>query len=172
VSHVGETGRDTSTPCWVFERVVTEVVRQSGRIDYLFNNAGIGVGVRSTRTRSMTGTTFSVLCPGAIRTPILSGGEYGRFKGVSGEQLLKFWEPMRPMAPEKFAERALRGVFREDLIIVVPACGRHCGTSNASPRPYRCGPQGSRSSACAPWNPPPPADLAKRRDRAPSTFDE
>jgi hypothetical protein len=25
------------------------------------------------------------------------------------------------MAPEKFAERALRGVFREDLIIVVPA---------------------------------------------------
>jgi NAD(P)-dependent dehydrogenase (short-subunit alcohol dehydrogenase family) len=174
-----------------FERVVAEAVRQSGRIDYLFNNAGIGVGgevdgytlddwndvfdvnlrgvvhgiqavypvmIRQhsghiVNTASMAGllpspgmasytaakhavvaisrvlraegerhgVRVSVLCPGAIRTPILSGGEYGRFKGVSGEQLLKFWEPMRPMAPEKFAERALRGVFREDLIIVVPA---------------------------------------------------
>src|SRR5439155_26301827 len=27
-----------------FERAVAEVVSQSGRIDYLFNNAGIGVG--------------------------------------------------------------------------------------------------------------------------------
>jgi hypothetical protein len=40
---------------------------------------------------------------------------------VSDEQLLKFWEPFRPMAPEKFAERALRAVLRGDAIIVVPA---------------------------------------------------
>jgi NAD(P)-dependent dehydrogenase (short-subunit alcohol dehydrogenase family) len=81
-----------------FERVVAEAVQQSGRIDYLFNNAGIGVG-----------------------TPILTGGKYGRYKGVSDAELLKFWEPFRPMAPEKFAERALRAVFRGDAIIVVPA---------------------------------------------------
>jgi short-subunit dehydrogenase len=64
-----------------------------------------------------------VLCPGAIRTPILTGGTYGRMTktGISDEELLKFWEPFRPMAPEKFAERALRAVLRGDAIIVVPA---------------------------------------------------
>jgi NAD(P)-dependent dehydrogenase (short-subunit alcohol dehydrogenase family) len=174
-----------------FERVVGEAVRQSGRIDYLFNNAGIGVGgevdgytlddwndvfdvnlrgvvhgiqavypimIRQhsghiVNTASMAGLVtnpgmasytatkhavvalskalrveaerhgvqVSVLCPGVIRTPILNGGKYGRFDGVSGEQLLKFWEPLRPMAPGKFAGRALRAVVRGDAIIVVPA---------------------------------------------------
>jgi NADP-dependent 3-hydroxy acid dehydrogenase YdfG len=174
-----------------FERAVAEAVQQSGRIDYLFNNAGIAVGgeidsytlddwndvfdvnlrgvvhgiqavypimirqhsghivntasmaglVASPGSASYTatkhavvaiskvlrveaerhGVQVSVLCPGAIRTPILTFGKYGRYKGVSDAQLLKFWEPFRPMAPEKFAERALRAVFREDAIIVVPA---------------------------------------------------
>ena len=174
-----------------FERAVAEAVQQSGRIDYLFNNAGIAVGgeidsytlddwndvfdvnlhgvvhgiqavypimIRQhsghiVNTASMAGLVatpaqgsytaskhavvalskvlrveaerhgvqVSVFCPGAIRTPILAGGKYGRFNGVSDEQLLKFWEPFRPMAPEKFAERALRAVLRGDAIIVVPA---------------------------------------------------
>jgi NAD(P)-dependent dehydrogenase (short-subunit alcohol dehydrogenase family) len=176
-----------------FERAVAEAVRQSGRIDYLFNNAGIGVGgevdsytlddwndvfdvnlrgvvhgiqavypimiqqhsghivntaslaglVAAPGSASYTaskhavvalsmvlrveaerhGVQVSVLCPGAIRTPILTGGKYGRMTmtGLSDEQLLKFWEPFRPMAPEKFAERALRAVLRGDAIIVVPA---------------------------------------------------
>ena len=166
-------------------------MQQSGRIDYLFNNAGIAVGgeidsytlddwndvfdvnlhgvvhgiqavypimIRQhsghiVNTASMAGLVatpaqgsytaskhavvalskvlrveaerhgvqVSVFCPGAIRTPILAGGKYGRFNGISDEQLLKFWEPFRPMAPEKFAERALRAVLRGDAIIVVPA---------------------------------------------------
>jgi len=174
-----------------FEQAVGEAVQQSGRIDYLFNNAGIGVGgevdsytlddwndvfdvnLRGVvhgiqavypimiqqhsghivNTASMAGLVaaagatnytaskhavvalskalrleaerhgvqVSVLCPGAIRTPILAGGKYGRYDGVSDEQLLKFWEAFRPMAPEKFAERALRAVLRGDAIIVVPA---------------------------------------------------
>lgn len=176
-----------------FERAVAEAVRQSGRIDYLFNNAGIGVGgevdsyaledwndvfdvnlrgvahgiqavypvmIRQrsghiVNTASMAGlipspgsgsytaskhavvalsralrleaerhdVKVSVLCPGAIRTPILTGGKYGRMTktGLSDEALLKFWEPFRPMAPEKFAERVLRAVSRNAAIIVVPA---------------------------------------------------
>ena len=175
-----------------FERAVAETVQQSGRIDYLFNNAGIGVGgevdsytlddwndvfdvnlhgvahgiqavypimIRQrsghiVNTASMAGLVaapgsasytatkhavvgiskvlrveakrhgirVSVLCPGAIRTPILTFGKYGRMTktGISDEDLLKFWEPFRPMAPEKFAERALRSVLRGDAIIVVP----------------------------------------------------
>lgn len=176
-----------------FEAAVAEAVRQSGRIDYLFNNAGIGVGgevdsytlddwndvlavnlhgvvhgiqavypimIRQrsghiVNTASMAGllagpgtasytaskhavvalskamrleaerhnVKVSVLCPGAIRTPILTGGAYGRMTntGASDEDLLKFWEPMRPMAPEKFADRALRAVLRGDTIVIVPA---------------------------------------------------
>ena len=69
------------------------------------------------------GVQVSVLCPGVIRTPILTGGQYGRTKmtGISDEEILKLWERSRPMAPEKFAERALRAVLRGDAIIVVPA---------------------------------------------------
>jgi NAD(P)-dependent dehydrogenase (short-subunit alcohol dehydrogenase family) len=174
-----------------FERAVAEAVQQSGRIDYLFNNAGIGVGgeidsytlddwndvfdvnlrgvvhgiqavypimIRQhsghiVNTASMAGlvTTVSqasytaskhaivalsktlrleaerhgvqvsVLCPGVIRTPILTGGKYGRNEGVSDEDLLRLAELGRPMAPERFAERALRAVLRGDAIIVVPA---------------------------------------------------
>ncbi|ORV81708.1 short-chain dehydrogenase [Mycobacterium interjectum] len=175
-----------------FESAVAQAVRQSGRIDYLFNNAGIGVGgevdaytlddwndvldvnlhgvvhgiqavypvmIRQgsghiVNTASMAGllaspgavsytaakhavvalsralrleagrhgVSVSVLCPGAIRTPILTGGKYGRMAktGAGDEALLKFWEPMRPMAPEKFAERVLRAVSRDDAIIIVP----------------------------------------------------
>jgi short-subunit dehydrogenase len=53
-----------------------------------------------------------VLCPGAVRTPMHDASE---------EELLKFYGPFRLMAPEKFAERALRAVLRRDAIIVVPA---------------------------------------------------
>jgi NAD(P)-dependent dehydrogenase (short-subunit alcohol dehydrogenase family) len=173
-----------------FECVVAEAVQQSGRIDYLFNNAGIGVGgeidsytledwndvfdvnlrgvvhgiqavypimIRQhsghivniasmaglfaapgsasyTATKHAVvgiskvlrveaerhGVQVSVVCPGAIRTPMLTMGEYGRFKGLSDQQLLKFWKLFRPMAPEKCAERALRAVLRGKAIIVVP----------------------------------------------------
>ena len=174
-----------------FESAVAEAVQQSGRIDYLFNNAGIGVsgeidsytlddwndvfdvnlrgvvhGIQAVypimirqhsghivNTASMAGLVtspglgsytatkhavvgiskalrleaerhgvqVSVFCPGVIRTPIMTGGKYGRFNGVSDEELVKFAERLRPLAPEKFAERALRAVLRGDAIIVVPA---------------------------------------------------
>jgi NADP-dependent 3-hydroxy acid dehydrogenase YdfG len=175
-----------------FERAVADVLQESGRIDYLFNNAGIGVageiasytlddwndvfdvnlrgvvhGIQAVypimirqhsghivNTASMAGLTttagqasytatkhavvaisrtlrveaeehgvqVSVLCPGVIRTPILTGGKYGRIDlpGVSSEDILKSWERLRPMAPEKFAERVLRAVLRNEAIIVVP----------------------------------------------------
>jgi short-subunit dehydrogenase len=65
------------------------------------------------------GVQVSVLCPGAIRTPILTGGQFGR-NTVSDAELLKMSEAVRPMAPELFAQRALRAVLRGDAIIVVP----------------------------------------------------
>ncbi|KGI68378.1 SDR family oxidoreductase [Mycolicibacterium rufum] len=173
-----------------FEAAVAEAVRTSGRLDYLFNNAGIGIGgevdsltledwtdiidvnlrgvihgVQAAypvmiaqgsghivNTASMAGliTTsaqagysatkhavvalsktlrveaaghgvqVSVLCPGVVRTPILSGGEYGRNRNVSRENLLKLGEALRPIEPGEFAQQALRGVLRNQAIIVVP----------------------------------------------------
>jgi NADP-dependent 3-hydroxy acid dehydrogenase YdfG len=173
-----------------FERAVSEAAEQSGRIDFLFNNAGIGIGgevdsftlddwndiidvnlrgvvhgiqavypimIRQrsghiVNTASMAGlvTTaaqagytatkhavvalskalrleaechgvqVSVLCPGVVRTPILTGGRYGRHKRVSDQDLLKLGEALRPIAPDAFADRALRAVLRGDAIIVVP----------------------------------------------------
>jgi NADP-dependent 3-hydroxy acid dehydrogenase YdfG len=178
-----------------FEGAVAEAVRRSRRIDYLFNNAGIGVGgevdsyaledwndvldvnlhgvvhgiqavypimIRQrsghiVNTASMAGllpapgsasytaskhavvalsralrmeaerhgVQVSVVCPGAVRTPAISGGGYWRYNGdVSAEEIVKFWEPFRPMAPDKFAERVLRAVLRDDAIIIVPGWWR------------------------------------------------
>jgi NAD(P)-dependent dehydrogenase (short-subunit alcohol dehydrogenase family) len=171
---------------------VAEAAQGSGRIDYLFNNAGIAVsgeidsytlddwndvfdvnlrgvvhGIQAVypvmirqgsghivNTASMAGLTTTVgqasytatkhavvaisrsmrveaerhgvrvsaLCPGVIRTPILTGGEYGRINmsGVSSDEILKSWERMRPMAADKFAKRVLRAVLRNDAMIIVP----------------------------------------------------
>jgi len=194
--HLGESGvavhaieldvRDHSA----FEQAIAGAVQLSGRIDYLFNNAGIGIGgevdtltlddwndvidvnlrgvvhgVRAAypvmigqgsghivNTASMAGllTTsaqagysatkhavvalsktmrveaashgvkVSVLCPGVVRTPILTGGEYGRNRSVSRENLLKLGEALRPTEPDAFAGRALDAVMRNRAIIVVP----------------------------------------------------
>lgn len=174
-----------------FERAVAQAVKQCGRIDYLFNNAGIGVGgevdsytlddwydvfdvnllgmvhgihavypimiaqqsghivntaslaglvttvgqasyaatkhavVAISKTLRVEakrhGVQVSVLCPGVVRTPILTGGHYGRNDGVSDEELISRAEAVRPIPPEEFADRALRSVLRGKVIIVVPA---------------------------------------------------
>ena len=176
-----------------FESAVADAVQESGRIDYLFNNAGIGVsgevdsytladwddvfdvnlhgvvhGIQAVypvmiqqgfghivNTASMAGLTATVgqtsysaskhavvaisrsmrieaerhgvrvsaLCPGVIRTPILTGGEYGRIgqPGVSADEYLKAWERLRPMDADNFAERVLKAVLRNNAIIIVPS---------------------------------------------------
>jgi NAD(P)-dependent dehydrogenase (short-subunit alcohol dehydrogenase family) len=174
-----------------FEGAVHEAVRHSGRIDYLFNNAAIGVageidsyaledwydvfdvnlrgvvhGIQATypimirqrsghivNTASMSGLVatasqasysatkhavvsisktlrleaerhgvqVSVLCPGAVRTPAITGGRYGRTHRYRDEGLRAMVERVRPIAPEKFAKRALRAVLRGRAIIVIPA---------------------------------------------------
>lgn len=174
-----------------YERAVDQAVQHSGRIDYLFNNAAIGVagevdsyaledwydvfdvnlrgvvhGIQATypmmirqrsghivNTASMSGLVatasqasysatkhavvaisntlrleaerhgvqVSVLCPGAVRTPAITGGRYGRTHRYRDEGLRAIAERGRPITPEKFARRALRAVLRGRAIIVIPA---------------------------------------------------
>lgn len=68
------------------------------------------------------GVKVSVLCPGAIRTPILTGGKFGRINasGLSDEKMLELWSTMRPMPVDVFARKALAAVARNEGIIVVP----------------------------------------------------
>jgi NAD(P)-dependent dehydrogenase (short-subunit alcohol dehydrogenase family) len=172
--------------------MVDSIMDGLGRIDYLFNNAGIGVGGEMSayeprdwddvfdvnlrgvaygiqvvyprmiaqgsghivNTASMAGlisapgsgsytatkhavvglskalrieakrlgVRVSVLCPGAIRTPILAGGAFGRsnIPGLSTEAQLAMWDSARPMDADVFAAKALRAVARNEAIIVLP----------------------------------------------------
>jgi NAD(P)-dependent dehydrogenase (short-subunit alcohol dehydrogenase family) len=68
------------------------------------------------------GVRVSVLCPGAIATPILSGGRYGRFNyaGLRDADIRKIWSLARPMDPDRFARGALAAVADDQAIIVLP----------------------------------------------------
>src|SRR5262245_17538910 len=174
------------------ERLINQTFESEGRLDYLFNNAGLGVvgeayqyaledwdrvldvnlrgvihGVQvayplmrrqgfghivntasaaglfpsplvvsyvaakhavvglSTSLRieaAAAGVRVSVLCPGAVRTRALEdGGKYGKWMlSVAPEVLRPLTDLQRPIAPERFAERALRAVARNRAIIVIP----------------------------------------------------
>jgi NAD(P)-dependent dehydrogenase (short-subunit alcohol dehydrogenase family) len=172
--------------------VVEKTVSRTRRIDYFFNNAGIGVGgeaytyeprdwddVLDVNLRGVTngiqavypvlirqraghivntaslaglvpvagqisytaskyavvglskvlrveakrhGVNVSVLCPGIIRTPILTGGKYGRLKvtGLDGDKLRELIDQTRPMDVDVFARKALAEILRNRAIIVIP----------------------------------------------------
>lgn len=71
------------------------------------------------------GVRISVLCPGAIRTPLLQGGRYGRMKeGWDPQATAARMERMRPMEPKVLARRVLRAVDRDRAIIIEPAWWR------------------------------------------------
>jgi NAD(P)-dependent dehydrogenase (short-subunit alcohol dehydrogenase family) len=179
-----------SLPAW--EALAAETRSRSGHIDYLFNNAGIGVGfemangdpedwddvidvnlrgvawgiqavypdmarrgsghivntasiagllpsagegsyaatkhavVGVTKALRVEGERYgvraSVLCPGAIRTPILTGGRYGRLKigNVATDDIMRIWERMRPIPPDELSRKTLDAVQRNEAFIVIP----------------------------------------------------
>lgn len=179
-----------------FQELAKDTVARSGRIDYLFNNAGIAIGGETTEvtaedfdividvnlrgvvygilavyptmiaqrsghivnTASMAGlmpspgagsytatkhavvglskslriegrehgVRVSVLCPGAIRTPILTGGRFGKIKmrGATDASVMRQWERVKPMDPAVFAKKAVDRVLANDPIIVLPSWWR------------------------------------------------
>jgi NAD(P)-dependent dehydrogenase (short-subunit alcohol dehydrogenase family) len=183
---------DVRDAAW-FQQVVEDTVARAGRIDYLFNNAGIGVagairsytlpdwydvfdvnlrgvahGVHAVypvmcrqgfghiiNTASLAGLVptgeaasyaatkhavvglskalrieaaehgvkVTALCPGVIRTPIMTAGKYGRMKLAKGSEakVMELWERMRPMDVDTFARKALREIERNKPIVIVPS---------------------------------------------------
>ena len=174
--------------------LVTDTIEKLGRLDYIFNNAGIvvagdvanytldawhriiavnlggvvngvqaaypamirqgfghivntasiaglvisrGVGYTATKyavvglSRALRveaqvhGVRVSVICPGAIRTPILSGGKHGIFlmpfpEDKQREMAARSAERSHPMDVSIFARKVLDQVARNRAIIVVP----------------------------------------------------
>ncbi len=68
------------------------------------------------------GVRVSVLCPGVIRTPILTGGMYGRNVGkrLTESRMEAMFERMRPMDPDRVAQEVLSDVERNEPFIIVP----------------------------------------------------
>lgn len=177
------------------ERMVADVQRTSGRIDYVFNNAGTGVMgethllekrdwdqtidiniggvvnvVRAVYPRLMAqgyghlvntasmagllgspflsvyvgtkhfvvglsksmrieaarhGVRVTALCPGAVRTPLLTGGSIGRsLYEMTDARKLAWWERFRPGDVGVFAKETLDCVAKNDAIIVLPKHNR------------------------------------------------
>jgi NAD(P)-dependent dehydrogenase (short-subunit alcohol dehydrogenase family) len=81
---------------------------------------GLGKALRVEAARH--GVRVSTLCPGAIRTPILAGGRYGRNEhlGVDAATMQRWWERARPMDPRAFAEQVLDAVAKNEAYVIVP----------------------------------------------------
>lgn len=181
---------DVSDPI-AFDAVVKSTCDEFGRLDYLFNNAGVALGgevkdheledwqaiinvningvvygVQAAYRRmieqgfghiintasvaglgptpgataysmtkyAVTGLSLSLrleaqrhgvrvtsLNPGVIRTPILTGGKYGRITGdIPLDKAAELWERARPMPADRFAKKVIDQVVRNPAVIVVP----------------------------------------------------
>lgn len=68
------------------------------------------------------GVRVSVLCPGAVRTPILTHGKYGRpgSRAISASAMQKLWDELRPMDADDFAREALDAIARNEPTIILP----------------------------------------------------
>jgi len=71
------------------------------------------------------GVRVSALCPGAVKTPLLTGGSIGRsIYEMSDERKLAWWERFRPGDVTVFATQALDEIAENHSIIVLPKHNR------------------------------------------------
>jgi len=86
-------------------------------------HAIVGLSTSLRAEAIQMGVRVSVICPGAIRTPILEGGgKYGKMLiDIPPERMRQLWEKLRPMSPNVFAEKVLKSVAENRAIIIVPS---------------------------------------------------
>lgn len=85
-------------------------------------HAIVGLSKALRAESSSKGIRVSVLCPGAVRTPILTGGRYGKVLFKAPEQeILRMWERLKPISPEVLARKALAAVERNQAVIIIPS---------------------------------------------------
>jgi NAD(P)-dependent dehydrogenase (short-subunit alcohol dehydrogenase family) len=85
-------------------------------------HAVVGLSTSLRIEAAAAGVRVSVLCPGAIETPIVSGGKFGKILQPAPEEVRRrLWEKNRPISPERCAREALDGVARNRAVLVVPS---------------------------------------------------
>jgi len=86
-------------------------------------HAIVGLSKSLRAEAAQYGIRVSVLCPGAVRTPILEGGgKYGKMLiDIPPEELRRMFKILRPMSPNIFAEKVLKSVAKNKAIIIVPS---------------------------------------------------
>jgi NAD(P)-dependent dehydrogenase (short-subunit alcohol dehydrogenase family) len=86
-------------------------------------HAVVGLSKSLRAEASQMGIRVSVLCPGAVQTPILEGGgKYGKMLiDIPPEQMRRLLKKLKPMLPNIFAQKVLNAVAKNRAIIVVPS---------------------------------------------------
>ena len=89
-------------------------------------HAVVGLSKALRVEAQLHGIRVSAICPGAIRTPILTGGKHGIFLGplpenIQREVIGQLFERLQPMDVSIFARKLLDQVARNRAIIVIPA---------------------------------------------------
>ncbi len=82
----------------------------------------VGLSKSLRAEAAVYGVRVSVLCPGVVRTPILTGGKYGKFlMRAPVDKIASMMELLKPMSPEIFAPKVINAVVRNQAVIIVPA---------------------------------------------------
>jgi short-subunit dehydrogenase len=85
-------------------------------------HAVLGLSKSLRAAAACQGIRVSVLCPGVIRTPILSNSKFGKnLWNLTPQQSMDYWEKYKPMDPDDFAREALDAVAKNQDIIIIPA---------------------------------------------------
>jgi NAD(P)-dependent dehydrogenase (short-subunit alcohol dehydrogenase family) len=67
------------------------------------------------------GIRVSVVCPGVVRTPILTGGKFGKLSdGLTPDKALELWKKLGPIAPDIFALRVIKRIAKNHGVIIEP----------------------------------------------------
>ena len=84
---------------------------------------GLSKGLRIEGARK--GVRVSALCPGAVRTPILTGGAQGRILyPLDRERMLAWWKRLFPVDVEPFARDVVDCVAKNEGVIILPKRNR------------------------------------------------
>lgn len=71
------------------------------------------------------GVRVSALCPGAVRTPLLTGGSIGRsIYEMTEARKLAWWERFRPGNVDVFATQAIDAIAKNEAVIILPKHNR------------------------------------------------
>lgn len=103
---------------------IAGIIPFAGMIGYTTaKHAVIGLSQSLRAEATLSGVRVSVLCPGAVRTPLLAdGGKFGRvLYNVTSERILSLWEKFRPIDPDEVAQKALKAIAKNTAIIVIPS---------------------------------------------------